>query len=115
MPLENYLVYNNQTLDKNLISSYVKSVSKLISNNIGGTEYGPAASFRDITRAIIKDSKEIVSIAAPTKFKEIPVPIHVGIPTSLFNEMDPSLYDELSVTEKQGILRATKVNYETYR
>ncbi len=56
----------------------MKSVSKMIIDNIGGTEYGPAASFRDIIRAIVKDTGEILSIATPMKFEGIPEPVLLG-------------------------------------
>ena len=61
----------------------MKSVSKFIVDSIGGTQYGPAASFRDITRAIAKNTNEILSIAAPIKFEEITEPVHVGVPTRI--------------------------------
>ncbi len=50
--IDEYLSFEKQLMDKNEIESYIKNVSKFIVDNIGGTEYGPAASFRDITRAI---------------------------------------------------------------
>ena len=49
-----------------------------------------------------------------TKFKEISEPVHVGIPTSLGNKLGLSLYDEFSISEKQGILYVAKTIYETY-
>jgi malate dehydrogenase len=112
--LKIHLLNNNQVLYKNLVLSYVKSVSKLIIDNIGGTEYGPAASFRDITMAIAKDSKKILSIAAPIKLEEFKEPIHVGIPTCLGKKIGSSIYDKLSFQEKLGILDAAKAIYSTY-
>jgi malate dehydrogenase len=100
---------------RNEIASYVKSVSKLIIDNIGGTEFGPAASFRDIVRAITKNTNELLSIAAPFKFEEIPDPTFVGIPTRLGQAIGASLYDDLSSQEKEGIRDAAKAIYQTYQ
>jgi malate dehydrogenase len=100
---------------RNEITSYVKSVSKLIINNIGGTEFGPAASFRDIVRAITKNTNELLSIAAPFKFEEIPDPTFVGIPTRLGQAIGASLYNDLSSQEKEGIRDAAKAIYQTYQ
>lgn len=80
----------------------MKSISKLIVDNIGGTEYGPAASFRDITRAIVKNTNEILSIAIPIKFKEIPEPTFAVLPTYLGRSIQASLYDYLSPDEKKN-------------
>lgn len=113
--IDKFLLKYKLHLDKKYTLSYVKSVSKLIIDNIGGTEYGPAASFRDIVRAIIKDSKEILSIAAPVKFRELPEPVHIGIPTSLGNAIGPSMFSKLSIFEKQEICTAAKQIFETYR
>jgi malate dehydrogenase len=100
---------------RNEIASYVKSVSKLVIDNIGGTEFGPAASFRDIVRAITKNTNELLSIAAPFKFEEIPDPTFVGIPTRLGQAIGASLYDDLSSQEKEGIRDAAKAIYQTYQ
>jgi malate dehydrogenase len=100
---------------RNEIASYVKSVSKLVIDNIGGTEFGPAASFRDIVRAITKNTNELLSIAAPFKFEEIPDPTFVGIPTRLGQAIGASLYNDLSSQEKEGIRDAAKAIYQTYQ
>jgi malate dehydrogenase len=100
---------------RNEIASYVKSVSKLVIDNIGGTEFGPAASFRDIVRAITKNTNELFSIAAPFKFEEFPDPTFVGIPTRLGQSIGESLYDDLSSQEKEGIKDAAKAIYRTYQ
>ncbi|MEM2099539.1 MAG: hypothetical protein QXU99_07385 [Candidatus Bathyarchaeia archaeon] len=68
---------------KNEVAVYVKSVLKLIFNYVGGTEYGSAASFREITRAIVRDTREILSVPVPIKFSEFPEPIFIGLPTFL--------------------------------
>jgi malate dehydrogenase len=114
LPLKKYLRLKNKTLTKDEIKSYVKSVSKEIVDNIGGTEYGPAASFRDITRAIIKDTNEVFPVATPTKFKELPEPVFVNVPLKLGKSMGPSIYKYLSTKEKREIINAAKAIYQTY-
>ena len=42
-------------------------VFKLIVDNIGGTEFGHARSFRYIARAVVNNTEEILSIVAPVK------------------------------------------------
>jgi malate dehydrogenase len=105
----------NKNLPKTEIETYVKSVSKTIVDNIGGTEYGPAASFRDITRAITKNTNEILSIATPIKLEAIPQPTFVGIPTHLGKKIGPTILNQLSDQEKQKIAEAAKAIYQTYQ
>jgi malate dehydrogenase len=115
LPVDTYAAAKSAPVPKNEIASYVKSVSKLIIDNIGGTEYGPAASFRDIAKAITKNTNEILSIAAPVKFEEIPEAVFVGIPTHLGRSLGASLYGELPPQEKDGIREAAKAIYQTYQ
>jgi malate dehydrogenase len=112
---EVYARSNSKMLHKEEIESYVKTISKFVVDNIGGTEYGPAASFKNIVEAIIKDRGEILSVATPTKFEELPEPVFVGIPVKLGRSIGPSLYDKLSGEEKNGIKEAAKVIYQTYK
>jgi malate dehydrogenase len=114
VPVEKYAASRNQALPKHEIMSYVKEVSRFIIDNIGGTEYGPAASFRDITRAITNNTDEILSVSAPIKFAEIPEPAFVGIPVHLGSTVGSSLYDSLSENEQEGIGEAAKAIYQTY-
>jgi malate dehydrogenase len=114
LPVEEYVKSKNKILRKDEIESYMKAISKFVVDNIGGTEYGPAASFRDIVRAIVKNTGEIVSVATPMKFEGIPEPVFVGTPLKLGKSVGPSLYDALSREEKKGIWEAAKVIYETY-
>jgi malate dehydrogenase len=113
LPAEQYA--QNKNLPKTEIETYVKSVSKSIVDNIGGTEYGPAASFRDITRAIIKNTNEILSIATPIKLEAIPQSTFVGIPTHLGKKIGPTILNQLSDQEKQKIAEAAKAIYQTYQ
>jgi malate dehydrogenase len=114
MAVDEYLSSKGASIPRDENASYVKSVSKLIIDNIGGTEYGPAASFRDIAKAITKNTNEVLSIAAPAKFEEIPEPVFVGIPTHLGQFVGTSLYDDLAPQEKVGIKAAAKAIYQTY-
>jgi malate dehydrogenase len=111
---DEYAAAKSAVIPKNEITSYVKSVSRFIIDNIGGTEYGPAASFRDIVKAITKNTNEILSIAAPVKFEEIPEAVFVGIPTQLGRSLGTSLYGDLSPQEKDEIKDAAKTIYQTY-
>jgi malate dehydrogenase len=115
LPVDEYEKIEGSVTPRNEIESYVKSVSKLIIDSIGGTEYGPAASFRDIVRAITKNTNEILPIAAPVKFGEIPEVAFVGIPTRLGRSIGASLFDDLSSQEKHEIKEAAKAIYQTYQ
>ncbi|MGD0072570.1 MAG: malate dehydrogenase [Candidatus Bathyarchaeia archaeon] len=115
LPVEEYAASKNQILPKHEITSYVKAVSKFIIENIGGTEYGPAASFRDITRAIANNTNEILSVSTPIKFTEIPEPTFAGIPVHLGSTLGSSLFNSLSENEKEGIKEAAKAIYQTYK
>lgn len=115
IPLKDYLKENEKTLKKAEISSYMKEVSKTIVDDIGGTEYGPAASFRDITRAIIKNTNEIIPIAAPQEFEGIPEPVFVSIPRKLGETIGETIYDALPAAEKTGIREAAEAIYQTFK
>ena len=112
---QEYLESKKQVLDQNNILSYVKDVSKFIIENIGGTEFGPAASFRDIAKAIANNTGEVLPVATPRKFQEIPEPTFVGLPVHLGSQIGTSLFDDLSENERAGIREAAKAIYQTYR
>ena len=115
LPLHKYLKSTSKSLSKEEIDNYVKSVSKLIVDNIGGTEYGPAAAFRDIVRTIIKDTHELLPIAAPTKFEGIPESVFVSVPLELGNSIGSSIFNILSGKEKTGINNAAQAIYQTFK
>ena len=112
--IDEYITSEKQLLDKKEIDAYIKKVSKFIVDNIGGTEYGPAASFRDITKAIVNNTNEVLSIAVPISFSEIPEPVFVGIPVHLSRTLGNSLYNTLTKEEQLGIREAGKAIYKTY-
>jgi len=113
-PVEEYAATNHKLLPKAEIEAYVKSVSKLILDNIGATECGPAASFRDITRAILQNTDEVLPVAAPMKFPDIPEPTFVSVPRHLGSKIGESIFENLSEGEKLGIVDAAKAIYETF-
>ena len=114
-PVDEYLAAANKVFSKEEIGAYVKSVSKLILDHLGATEYGPAASFRDITRAVVKNTNKVLSIAAPIRFDELPEPTFVGVPTHLGASVGSSLWRELSEKEREGLKTAAKAVYQTYQ
>lgn len=115
LSLKEYLKENEKALKKSEIDSYMKEISKTIVDDIGGTEYGPAASFRDITRAIVKNTNEILPIAAPQKFEDLPEPIFVSIPQHLGKTIGETIYDALPAKEKTGIRKAAEAIYQTFK
>ena len=115
LPLDEYLKLNGKALDKNELSSYVTSVSKLIVDNIGGTEFGPAAAFRDIVRAIVRNTNEVLPVAAPMNFDGVPEPVFVSVPLKLGKSLGCSPYTPLSSQEKQELADAAEAIYQTYK
>ena len=112
--LDEYLKLTGKSLNKDELVSYVKSVSKLIVDNIGGTEFGPAAAFRDIVRAIVRNTKELLPVATPIKFDDLPESVFVSVPLTLGNSIGYSIYDILSSQEKQEVADAAEAIYQTY-
>ena len=112
--IDDYAVSEGSAFNKNDIGSYMKNVSKYIVDNIGGTEYGPAASFRDITRAIVKNTKEILAVATLTRLAGVPELTMVGMPVSLGWKIGASLFEELSEEEQAGITEAARAIHQTY-
>jgi malate dehydrogenase len=112
--VEKYSVSENRSFSKTEIVSYIKNVSKSIVDIVGATEYGPAASFRDIVDAIIRNTNEVFSIAIPFKFEDIPEPTFVGVPTHLGQLIGSSIYENLPSNEKEELKHAAKDIYQTY-
>ena len=115
LPLESYLASNQKALLKDEIGIYVKSVSKLIVDNIGATEFGPAASFRDITRAIINNTKEILPVSTPILFDGLSEPVFVSVPLHLGTTVNNSLYKVLSKNEQEAISLAAQEIHKTFK
>ncbi len=115
LPLDEYMRLNSEVLVRDEIGSYVKSVSKVIVDNIGGTEYGPAASFRDIVRAIVRNTNEVLPVATPMKFNGLSEPVFVSVPLRLGNSIGCSTYTTLSSQEETEIAAAAEAIYQTYK
>ena len=115
IPLKEYVKSTRKTVNEAEIDSYVKSVSKVIIDNIGGTEFGPAASFRDIVRAIVKNNNELLPVATPMKFSGLSEPVFVSVPRRLGNSIGSSTYNILSTKEKTEIADAAEAIYQTYK
>ena len=65
-------------------------------------------------RAIANNTGEVLPVATPRKFQEIPEATFVGIPVHLGSQIGVSLYDDLSENEQAGICEAAKAIYQTY-
>ena len=113
--IEDYLQATGKKINKNEVIDYVRGVSKKLVDIIGATEYGPAAGFRDIIRAIVQDKKEMISIANSIKFKEIPESVNVSIPTIVGKNIEKNIWEKLTEEEKQNIKTAAKAIYENYK
>ena len=113
--LQEYLDSSGKSISKKEVEDYVKTVSKLIIDNIGGTEFGPAASFRDIVRAIVKDTCEVLPVAAPMMFEGIPEPVFVSVPLELGNSIGSSIYNGLTTQERAELKTSAEVIYQTYK
>lgn len=113
-PISDYVSSRKCVLSRSEVESYIKNVSKSIVDNIGGTEFGPAASFRDITMAVVKDTREVLPVATPMKVAGNPEPTFVGVPVHLGWRIGPSLFGSLSEKEQLGIADASKAIFQTY-
>jgi malate dehydrogenase len=114
IPLNEYVKSTRKTVNEAEIDSYVKSVSKVIIDNVGGTEFGPAASFRDIVRAIVKNSNELLPVATPLKLNGLSELVFVSVPRRLGSSIGGSIYDLLSTKEKTEIADAAEAICQTY-
>jgi malate dehydrogenase len=115
LPLQKYLMSTGTSLCKEEIEDYVKSVSKLIVDNIGGTEFGPAASFRDIVRAIVRNTNEVLPVATPITFDGMPKPVFVSVPLQLGSSIGNYFYNNFSSNEKNGLADASSAIFQTYK
>jgi len=113
--VESYTSSTGKGFSRTVLDSYMKEISKAIVDSIGGTEYGPAASFRDITRAIVKDTGETLAVATPQRFEGIPEQIHVSVPLKMGNSIGRTIYETLMEDEKNGIVNAARAIHETYK
>jgi len=115
IPTVEYTKPRSMVLKKADLESYVKSISKFIIDNIGSTEYGPAASFRDIVKAIVRNTNDVLSVATPMEFEGLPEPVFVSVPVQLGRSIGSSLYSVLFDEEKKGIAEAARAIHHTYQ
>ena len=90
-------------------------MAEFIVDNVGGTEFGPAASFRDITRAIVNNTDEVLSVDVPMSFPNMSEPGYVSIPVRMGWTIGPSLYDFLDDDEKKKVQESAVTIYRTYQ
>jgi malate dehydrogenase len=114
MPIEQYAVSTKNQFSKNEVTTYVREVSKFIVDNLGGTEFGPAASFRDIIQAIVDNTGEVLAVSAPRKFSGIKEQVFVGLPAPVGSTIKKTLYESLTETEKEAMNEAARAIYQTY-
>jgi malate dehydrogenase len=115
LPLHKYLMSTGKSLCEGDIQDYVKSVSKLIIDNIGGTEFGPAASFRDIVRAIVRNTNEVLPVATPMTFDGLLKSVFVSVPLQFGSSIGNYVYSNLSSNEKNGLAEAAAAIFQTYK
>ena len=113
-PLDEYLHRTGKTLDRGAVIGYIRTVSKRMVDVVGGTEFGPAAAFRDIIRSIIQDRGEVYSVSASTKLPGVPEAVNVSIPTHVGQSLGPNLWDELTAEEQGKIVEAAKAIHTNY-
>jgi hypothetical protein len=87
---------------------YIKQVSKFIVDNIRGTENRPEASLGDFTKAIVRNTNEVLSVLIPIELLTVSKPIFVGIPIHLGRKLSTSLCNTSTRGEQNGIMDAGK-------
>ena len=112
--IEEYLRFKGASLNKGDVEKYVKGISKAIIDSIGGTDIGPAAAVRDIVRAIVKGSGEVISVSIPMRF-DLPQDVHVSVPVRIDRTLDLEPYEGLRDEEKKAIRQSAWKIYETYQ
>jgi len=114
MEVEEYSRIRGRRLERRDVEEYVRSITRFIIDNVGGTEYGPAAAFRDIVKAIVKDERKYFPVDVPLRFSEIPEPVYVSVPAKLGRSLGDNMLQTLSFEERAGIFEAAKAIYSTY-
>ncbi len=113
--VDDYLADSHKTLDRENVVKYIRGISKQIVDVIGATEFGPAAGFRDVVRAILKDRRELMSVSTSIKFPELPEAVHVSVPTVVGSKIGPNIWDKLTLSEQADIKTAAKAIYGNYK
>jgi len=110
---EEYVRKKGILIDKREITKYVKVISKVIIDYVGGTSVGPASAFREIIRSIVLNERKLISIAIPLKINDIPEKIHISIPSIVGREIYPKI-EMLTDNEIRRIFQAAKEVYSVY-
>jgi malate dehydrogenase len=113
--VDDYLTDSHKTLDRVDVVKYVRGISKQIVDVVGATEFGPAAGFRDVVRAILKDRRELMSVSNSMKFPELPEAVNVSVPTIVGSKIGPNIWDKLTQSEQADIKTAAKAIYGNYK
>jgi malate/lactate dehydrogenase len=66
-------------------------------------------------KATVRNTNEVLPVAAPMKFNRLPEPVFISVPLKLGNSIGCSTYNTLSSQEKKGLTDATKAIYQTYK
>jgi len=107
-PIEDY------TIERENVGTYLAEIGDNIVDNIGATEYGPAASFRDIVRGIVNNTDEILSVDIPMEFSSLSELTYVSIPVRMGWTLGPTLYGFLNDIEKQRLENAAIMIHQIY-
>ena len=114
MKLEEWSKVSGKEISKDEVENYVKKISKFIVDKAGATRYGPAATFINIIKSIVKDECRVISLATPMKFNELPEEVFVSVPTVVCRSLGPRLIDLLNEDELSKLKEAAKAIYQTY-
>jgi len=112
---DEYAAANKIVIDRRNTENYIIDMAEFIVDNVGGTEFGPAASFRDIIRAIVNNTDEILSVDVPMNFPNMNEHRYVSIPVRMGWTLGPTFYDFLNNDEKNRLQEAAKTIYQTYQ
>jgi malate dehydrogenase len=112
--LEEYLRKTGGKLDKAKCENYVKEVSREVIRVLGGTRYGPAASFVEIIRGLTLNTGKVMSYGRKSQFKTTHEPVYVTVPARIAKSLGPDLWDQLSEPERKAIKDAAEAIYKTY-
>ena len=113
--IEEYAMFKRISFNRDEVEDYIVEMTEFVVDNQGATEWGPAASFRDITRAIVNNTDEILAVDLPMRFPSIPEPSYVSLPVRMGWNLGPTFYDFLTEQEKKKIESSASTIYQTYQ
>jgi malate dehydrogenase len=112
--LDDYLAETGKSLDRAGVVEYVRGISKKLVDNIGGTEVGPAAGFRDIVRSILQDRGEVYSVSQPLRLPGLLEEVNVSVPTRVGLRLGPNIWSKLPKEEQANVIEAAKAIHANY-